>query len=54
MSRRVAVENLVGAHEIAARLGMSQPQVAHEWRRRLPEFPQLMAQLKTSLIWDWR
>jgi len=54
MARRVNVEDLVGAHEIAARLGVSRPQVVHDWRRRHPDFPAPIAQLKTALIWDWR
>ena len=53
MSRRIDPKDLVGAHEIAERLGVARPQVVHDWRRRHPEFPQPVAQLKTALIWDW-
>ena len=53
MNRRVAIQDLVGAHEIAERLGVARPQVVHDWRRRHPDFPQPIAQLKTALIWDW-
>jgi len=53
MIRRVAVQDLVGAHEIAERLGVARPQVVHDWRRRHADFPQPIAQLKTALIWDW-
>lgn len=53
MNRRVAVQDLVGAHEIAERLGVARPQVVHDWRRRHADFPQPIAQLKTALIWDW-
>lgn len=53
MSHRVAVEDLVGAHEIVERLGVARPQVVHDWRRRHSDFPQPIAQLKTALIWDW-
>ena len=53
MIRRVAVHDLVGAHEIAERLGVARPQVVHDWRRRHEDFPQPIAQLKTALIWDW-
>lgn len=53
MIRRVAVHDLVGAHEIAERLGVARPQVVHDWRRRHDDFPQPIAQLKTALIWDW-
>lgn len=54
MGRRVDSENLVGAHEIAQRLGMRRPQVVHEWRRRHEDFPKPIATLKTALIWDWQ
>ena len=53
MGRKVDVDDLVGAHEIAQRLGVARPQVIHEWRRRHPDFPQPLATLKTALIWDW-
>ena len=54
MGRKVDVDDLVGAHEIAQRLGVARPQVIHEWRRRHRDFPKPIAALKTALIWDWR
>jgi hypothetical protein len=53
MGRRVDVENLVGAAEIAERLGVKRPQVVHDWRRRYPDFPQPVANLRQALIWNW-
>lgn len=53
MGRKVDVDDLVGAHEIAQRLGVARPQVIHEWRRRHRDFPKPVATLKTALIWDW-
>lgn len=53
MGRKVDVTDLVGAHEIAQRLGVARPQVIHEWRRRHQDFPEPIAALKTALIWDW-
>ena len=53
MGRKVDVDDLVGAHEIAQRLGVARPQVIHEWRRRHRDFPEPIAALKTALIWDW-
>jgi len=47
------VDQLVGAAEIAERLGVGKSTVVHDWRRRHPEFPQPVAQLKTALVWDW-
>jgi len=53
MGRQVDVEQLVGAAEIAARLGVGKSTVVHDWRRRHPDFPKPVAHLKTALIWDW-
>jgi predicted DNA-binding transcriptional regulator AlpA len=54
VGRRVDVEDLAGAYEIAQRLGVARPQVIHEWRCRHADFPEPIAQLKTALIWDWK
>lgn len=54
MGRRVDVDDLVGAAEIASRLEVKRPQVVHEWRTRHPEFPEPVANLNNGLIWDWR
>lgn len=54
MGKKIDVDDLVGAHEIAQRLGVARPQVVHEWRRRHADFPEPIATLKTALIWDWR
>jgi predicted DNA-binding transcriptional regulator AlpA len=54
VGKKVDVDDLVGAHEIAQRLGVARPQVVHEWRRRHADFPEPIANLKTALIWDWR
>lgn len=53
MGRRIDVDHLVGAAEIAERLGAARPQVVHEWRRRYPDFPQPVASLKQALVWNW-
>jgi hypothetical protein len=47
------VENLVGAAEIAERLGVKRQQVVHDWRRRYPDFPLPVARLRQALIWNW-
>lgn len=54
MGRKVDVEDLVGAHEIAQRLGVARPQVVHRWRDRHADFPAPVARLQTALIWDWQ
>jgi hypothetical protein len=53
MGRHVDVDNLVGADEIALRLGVARRQAIHLWRRRYPDFPEPIATLKTAMIWDW-
>ena len=54
MGRKVDVEDLVGAAEIATRLEVKRPQVVHEWRKRHSDFPEPVAILSNGLIWDWR
>lgn len=53
MGRRIDVDHLVGAAEIAERLGAARPQVVHEWRRRYEDFPEPVAQLRQALVWNW-
>lgn len=47
------MNDLVGAHEIADRLGWSHPQTVHTIRRRHQDFPEPVASLKRALIWSW-
>ena len=54
MGRRVDVNDLVGTHEIAERLGLSSSQLVRDWRRRYPDdFPEPVLALKVGLIWSW-
>jgi hypothetical protein len=53
MGRRVDVDQLVGAAEIADRLGVSNSQVIHVWRARHPDFPEPVTKLRTAMIWYW-
>ena len=53
MGRRLDIDQLVGAAEIADRLGVSNSQVVHVWRYRHPDFPQPVTTLKTAMIWYW-
>lgn len=45
--------DLVGAAEIAERLGWAHPQTVHTTRRRHPEFPPPVARLRQALVWSW-
>ncbi len=53
MGRRVDVADLVGAAEIAGRLGVAQVQTVHLWHRRYADFPEPVARLRQALIWSW-
>ena len=53
MGKRLDVSQLVGAAEIATRLGVSRPQVVHTWRRRYDDFPEPVLILDMGLIWYW-
>jgi hypothetical protein len=47
------VDELVGAAEIAQRMGVGKSTVVHDWRRRHPEFPEPVASLTAGLVWAW-
>jgi predicted DNA-binding transcriptional regulator AlpA len=53
MGRKVDVEQLVGASEIARRLELSAPQAVHNWRARHPDFPAPVAILDMGMVWYW-
>ena len=53
MGRRIDVDHMVGAAEIADRLGISHAQTIHTWRRRYEDFPEPVAQLEQALVWNW-
>jgi transposase-like protein len=52
MAKRYSPDELVGVAEIADRLGVG-TSVVHDWRRRHPDFPEPVRQLRMGLIWDW-
>ncbi len=47
------MDKLVGAKEIADRLGAKRPQVVYEWRRRHEDFPQPLVTLSIGSVWYW-
>ncbi len=53
MGRRIDADGLVGAAEIAERLGLAHAEGVHTWRRRHADFPQPVAKLKQAMIWYW-
>lgn len=44
---------LVGAAEIAQRLGAGRTSVVHDWRRRYPDFPKPVTTLTMGHVWVW-
>ena len=44
---------LVGAPEIAERLGLARPQVVHNWRYRHADFPVPIVELRQGNVWYW-
>lgn len=47
------MDQLVGAAEIATRLGVNKSTVVHDWRKRYPDFPEPVATLTAGLVWAW-
>jgi predicted DNA-binding transcriptional regulator AlpA len=53
VARKVPVDELVGASEIAERLGSKRTSLVHDLRRRHSDFPEPVAKLKSALVWAW-
>jgi predicted DNA-binding transcriptional regulator AlpA len=53
VARLIDPADLVGAAEIATRLGLSHVQNVHAWRRRYEDFPKPVVELTMGLIWRW-
>jgi hypothetical protein len=53
MGRKVDLDHLVDATEIASRLDVRRPQVVHDWRRRHKDFPAPVRQIANVHIWLW-
>ena len=45
--------DLVGATEIAERLGLAQSTTVHSWRRRYADFPAPVTQVAGAYLWRW-
>lgn len=52
VGRKVDVTDLVGAAEVAERLGIARQSV-HQLRHRHADFPQPLARLQQALVWNW-
>lgn len=53
VGRKIDVDELVGAQEIADLLDVARPQVIHAWRRRHEDFPQPVQTLSMGHLWHW-
>ena len=53
MGRRLDIDQLVGAAEIATRLGLKTRQSIHVWRQRYPDFPEPVLKLSMGKVWNW-
>jgi predicted DNA-binding transcriptional regulator AlpA len=53
VARKVSVDRLVGAAEIAKKLGYSNPEYVHDLRRRYDDFPEPLKRLAAGFVWDW-
>jgi hypothetical protein len=51
--REIDPSELVGAPEIAERLGLARPQVVHNWRYRHEDFPAPLVELRQGNVWYW-
>jgi hypothetical protein len=51
--RSIDPSDLVGAPEIADRLGLARPQVVHNWRYRHADFPEPLVELRQGNVWYW-
>jgi hypothetical protein len=54
VSRRWDLDDLVGAAEIATRLGLKTPMTIHQWSHRHADFPRPIMNLTMGQLWSWR
>jgi hypothetical protein len=53
MGRRIDVDDLVGAEQIAARLGLARASLVHDWIRRGVGLPEPVTVLGSIRVWAW-
>lgn len=47
-------KDIVGAQEIARRLGRAHSTIVHSWHRRLKDFPKPITVISAGKLWDWK
>jgi hypothetical protein len=50
---RIDADDLVGAAEIAERLGLASTSVVRDWRLRHADFPAPVRRLRMGSVWRW-
>lgn len=53
VAKLVDPRDLVGAREIADRLGVSSNSIVYDWMRRYDDFPRPLVRLSAGNIWLW-
>jgi predicted DNA-binding transcriptional regulator AlpA len=53
VGKRIDMDDLVSAAEIAERLGVGKSTVVHDWRYRDLGFPEAVKMIGQVGIWDW-
>ncbi|MBF6557022.1 MAG: DNA-binding protein [Acidimicrobiales bacterium] len=53
MGRRIDVDDLVGAEQVAERLKLKKASLVHDWIRRDIGFPEPAAKLGSIRVWAW-
>jgi hypothetical protein len=53
MGRKVDVDDLVDATEVASRFGVARQSVVHDWRRRHEDFPEPVYARGRVRLWSW-
>lgn len=53
MGRKVDVDQLVGATEIAQRMGSTRRALVTDWQRRHEDFPAPVVRLSAGDVWAW-
>lgn len=53
MGRKVDVDQLVGALEVAQRMGSTRRALVTDWQRRHDDFPAPVVKLSAGSVWVW-
>lgn len=54
MGRRIDIDDLRNAEQVAEMLGLSRPQAVHQYRRDYPDFPTPVYSGRKTVLWVWQ